>query len=163
MKKGQCNQCGSSIGTKSLCGRCHRAQYCNKICQNLHWNIHKYACYDKEQRLNEWIDWIKKQGDCAGIKWGFPKVVEPDLFYVICSVTHLGVGEFLRIIENEICNDYEQYCTAWQDRLYHIVSVPIQYDTTIKETAVKLRRKLSNDNNLTDFPIKGTNVWILEN
>jgi hypothetical protein len=46
-----CSTCGTEVKTLGKCSKCHRAQYCSKICQQKGWKNHKSICNDIKATL----------------------------------------------------------------------------------------------------------------
>lgn len=44
IEKPRCWQCGKLQEVVNKCQKCHKAIYCNRDCQKLHWKIHKSVC-----------------------------------------------------------------------------------------------------------------------
>lgn len=48
-----CTCCASRNPNAKKCSKCKAVQYCDRLCQRLHWNSHKKFCAKLSQTLNE--------------------------------------------------------------------------------------------------------------
>ena len=58
-----CANCNKGYGTNpplpsgsGKCGRCQQVNYCNSVCQRLHWNAHKGVCQSMAEQRQQCLN-----------------------------------------------------------------------------------------------------------